>query len=213
MTAVSTDVQTAAAEPAASWTDGPLHWIALAAALVTSVALALPGFDVLYRFDEVQSVVIADRPLWDVPAALRLDGAPPLYYLILDVWMKVFGTSPAATYSLSTIFGLGTIMAVWWLGTRLAGPAAGVLAAWLVAANPFFVPFMAETRNYTLFALLGVLAVGFGDAAVHDGRRGDVVRFGITLAALLYTHAWGLFLVGAIILCLGAWSGASSPAQ
>ena len=41
--------------------------------------------------DEAQTVAIARLPLRDLPAALRHDGAPPLYYVLLHLWMEVFG--------------------------------------------------------------------------------------------------------------------------
>jgi mannosyltransferase len=41
--------------------------------------------------DEAQSVAIARLPLPDLLEALRQDGAPPLYYLLLHAWMAVLG--------------------------------------------------------------------------------------------------------------------------
>ena len=41
--------------------------------------------------DEAQTVNIASFPLRSIAGELRLDGAPPLYYYLLHVWMGVFG--------------------------------------------------------------------------------------------------------------------------
>jgi uncharacterized membrane protein len=41
--------------------------------------------------DEAQSVAFARLPMHSIPGALRQDGAPPLYYELLHVWMRVFG--------------------------------------------------------------------------------------------------------------------------
>ena len=40
-----------------------------------------------FWIDEGLSVGISDRPLGEIPDALRLDGSPPLYYMLLHVWM------------------------------------------------------------------------------------------------------------------------------
>ena len=44
--------------------------------------------------DEGLSIGIASQPFFDIPGVLRQDGSPPLYYLMLHVWMEVFGTGP-----------------------------------------------------------------------------------------------------------------------
>ncbi len=41
----------------------------------------------------------------------------------------------------STAFGLGTVVMVFFVGRRIRGTAAGAIAAWLVAVNPYFVHF------------------------------------------------------------------------
>ena len=51
--------------------------------------------------DEALTVNIAKAPLHLIPHLLRADGAPPLYYLLLHFWMKVFGTSDLGARSLS----------------------------------------------------------------------------------------------------------------
>ena len=42
--------------------------------------------------DEALSVNIASLPVGEIPDALRQDGHPPAYYLILHHWMEVFFT-------------------------------------------------------------------------------------------------------------------------
>ena len=42
--------------------------------------------------DEALTVNIAAVPLRSLTGALRHDGSPPLYYALLHVWMRLFGT-------------------------------------------------------------------------------------------------------------------------
>ena len=53
--------------------------------------------------DEALSVNIARLPLGDLHDALKHDGAPPLYYVLLHVWTGVFGTGDVAVRSLSGV--------------------------------------------------------------------------------------------------------------
>src|SRR5579884_4254337 len=99
----------------------PVPW-ALAAIVVLLLAAA-----VVLRFwvrsdmwlDEAQTASIAGRPLTQIPAALRHDGAPPLYYFILHVWMRAFGTSDLAVRSLAGVFGTISLPLAWMAGRRL----------------------------------------------------------------------------------------------
>ncbi|HMS71618.1 MAG TPA: hypothetical protein PKB03_01160, partial [Baekduia sp.] len=44
-----------------------------------------------FWIDEGLSVGIAHHPLTDIPTVLQKDGAPPLYYLLLHLWMDLIG--------------------------------------------------------------------------------------------------------------------------
>ncbi|HMA46222.1 MAG TPA: hypothetical protein VKP11_03310, partial [Frankiaceae bacterium] len=68
---------------------GPGAW-ALVAVVAAGAVLRFTTGSHLW-LDEALTVEIARRPLGGLFHALRHDGAPPLYYLILHVWIKVFG--------------------------------------------------------------------------------------------------------------------------
>src|SRR5215218_4330818 len=146
--------------------------LAVGGLVLLSIVLRTRDFDVGFWIDEGLSVGIADRPLADIPAALRLDGSPPLYYALLHVWMAVFGTTETATHALSLLFAVLTVPAAWWAARGLFGPTAGLAAALLTATNPFLTHYAQETRMYALVALLGLVACGaFGRAYVVPGTE------------------------------------------
>src|ERR687893_1209151 len=80
-------------------------WVTVPAGLGALVALSLilrtRELGIGFWIDEGLSVGIADRPLGEIPDALRRDGSPPLYYVVLHVWMQVAGTSEEAARALS----------------------------------------------------------------------------------------------------------------
>src|SRR5215212_3390685 len=80
--------------------------VAVGGLVLLSIFLRTRDFDVGFWIDEGLSVGIADRPLSEIPAALRLDGSPPLYYSLLHVWMALFGSGEPATHALSLLFAL-----------------------------------------------------------------------------------------------------------
>src|SRR3954467_10063786 len=107
--------------------------------------------------DEVLSVNIAKLPLARITDALRQDGAPPLYYLLLHAWMSVFGTGAVAVRALSALFSVLSLPVAWLLGRRLGGPRVAVALTLLLASSPFAVRYASETRMYSLVVLLVLL--------------------------------------------------------
>ena len=149
-----------------------------------------------YWIDEAITVGIASHGLGEIPGLLRLDGSPPLFYLLLHGWMAVAGTSEAATRALPLLFALLAVPVSYWAGSAAFGRRAGALAAAGAAGCPFLTYYAQETRMYSMVAVLSVLAsASFVLAFVH-GRRRHVWLLGLWLVLLLYAHNWALFLVG-----------------
>jgi hypothetical protein len=144
--------------------------------------------------DEGIAVGIASHRLADIPALLRLDGSPPLYYLLLHSWMAVAGRSETAVHALSLLCALLCVPAAWWAGATAVEPRAGWVLAGLVACSPFLTTYAVDARMYSLVVLLGLLCVGCFSAAYVQGRRACVAPFGLLLALELYTHNWAVLL-------------------
>jgi mannosyltransferase len=165
-----------------------------------------------FWIDEGLSVGISSHSLASIPTVLRHDGSPPLYYLMLHVWMSLFGSSESATHVMSLIFGLLCIPAGTWVAWKLWGLWAGVIAMVLFALNPFLTAYSQETRMYSLMALLGLLAtMGFIQGFIYRRRR-YLVLFTICQTLMLYTHAWGIFFgVGAALAFAVIWRASDEP--
>src|ERR1700729_4463586 len=86
-----------------------------------------------FWMDEAITTGIASHSLSAIPGILRHDGSPPLFYLLLHFWIRMFGTSEAATHTLSLLFGLLCIPAGMWAGSSLFGRRAGWYAGVLFA--------------------------------------------------------------------------------
>ena len=166
-----------------------------------------------FWMDEALSVGIASHPLAAIPGVLRHDGSPPLYYLALHVWMQIFGNSESATHGLSLLFALLTVPIGMWAGWSLFGRRAGYMAAVLFAFSSFLTDYSQETRMYALMALLGLLAtVGFIHGFVYR-RRKYLILFAVCQAAMVYTHAWGVFFgLGAVVALIPSYVNSDNRA-
>jgi len=155
-----------------------------------------------FWMDEGLSVGISSHSLSAIPGVLRHDGSPPLYYVLLHFWMRVFGSSESATHALSLVFGLLTIPVGMWAGWSLFGRRAGLMAAVLFAFSSFLTEYSQETRMYALMGFLGLVAAA---AFVHGfvyRRRRYLILFAFAQALMLYTHAWGIFFGAGAVLAL-----------
>lgn len=184
------------------------------------IGLALLGVLVLHFvaasplwLDEAQSVAIADRPVPALLEALRHDGSPPLYYLLLHGWMQVFGTSTFAVRALSGVISLVGLPLAYLLGRKLTGrPATGIAAALIFAAMPWSVRYATETRMYMLVAVLTMLLLlALGELRARP-RVLPTLAVAVCAAAVALTHYWAFFLLGALALHLVAvaWRRPSS---
>ncbi len=196
----------------------------LRARTVSSARLALPaGLGVLIAvsllirtqeasiglwIDEGLSVGISDRSLGAIPHALREDGSPPLYYVLLHFWLGLAGRSEAGVRGLSLVCALLAIPAAFWAGRAIFRTAkAGWIAAVLMAFDPFLSQFAQEARMYALVALLIIPATTcFLRAYAMDSetsRRPWIAGFAVSVAAALYTHNWPIFFTVAAAV---AWA-------
>ena len=175
---------------------GPL--LALALLMGASLLLRTGALTTGYWIDEGIAVGIASHPLTDIPRILGQDGNPPLYYVVLHVWMLGFGDGEAATRALSLVFALLAIPASLWAGSRVFDRRAGFVAAAGAAGAPFLTYYAQETRMYSLVVLLSVLASASFALAFVRGERRHVAWLGVWLTLLLWTHTWGLFLAAAM---------------
>jgi mannosyltransferase len=174
----------------------------LLALLAVSLYLRTDSLGESLWMDEGLSIGIASQPLFDIPSVLRVDGSPPLYYMLLSVWMDVVGTGPGETQGLSVLIGLLAVPGGMWAGWSLFGRRAGLICAALCAVNPFLTAYSQETRMYSLMLVLSLLATAAFLHVFAFGRRRYLPLFAVLLGLMLYTHNWGLFLAAGLVCAL-----------
>lgn len=208
--ATQADVAPASESATPGATSPQLNLVDLGAAVGLVATLAYlwsRGRHTWYWTDEALSLGISSHSLAELPEVLAQDTSPPLYHVLLNLWMTWFGSSEAATHSLSLLFALAVVPAALWAGWSLFDRRTGWMCAVLAAVSPFLATYANETRMYSLVALLSLLVTAtFAHAFVHRRRR-FVPVFSLLLALTLYTHYWGFFLAlgtgAALVVCLG----------
>jgi mannosyltransferase len=189
--------------------EGPVRAeiVALAVvAIAVGIALRFVTRSALW-LDEALTVNIASLPLGELEQALRHDGHPPLYYVLLHGWMELFGQGDGAVRALSGAFGVVSLGLAWLYGRRRGGATLAWCYTAVLAMAPFALRYGSENRMYSLIIVLVLAAALLVDDIVGRGRDGwgRVAGAAVLTALLLYTHYWSIWLLAAGVVWL-AWT-------
>jgi uncharacterized membrane protein len=177
--------------------------------LLAAVALRFVTTSPMW-LDEAQTVNIAGRSLPHLFSALRHDGSPPLYYVLLHVWMAFFGNSSFAARSLSGLFSVAALPVMAVAARRFGLPGRSAWPAVLLLATcPFAVRYATEARMYSLLLLLVLLALVTYERVWSVGGAWPTAWAALVTGALVLTHYWSLFLVATafVAAAIAAWRG------
>ncbi len=149
--------------------------------------------------DESHSALLAGMPVGRMLDFVRGDVHPPLYFLLLNGWTRLWGDSPWALRGFSLLASMVGGIGFAWLALRVFGRrTAAVLAAWLFWLSPVLFYYAVEIRMYALAMLWWVLALVALDrilAPAKGTNRWAVPGFVLAAAAMLYTHYAALFVL------------------
>jgi uncharacterized membrane protein len=150
--------------PTTTAPDRLLHWgawLAIVAAAVTGIVLR--WWHLTYQslwFDEGYTTWVVSLSPTEILRVIRNDISPPLYYLLLHAWVRIWGDSEMALRGFSATAGSLAIGVFFFLARAvLVRPGAVAAAMWLMALSALQVQYAQEARFYELSSLLALLGV------------------------------------------------------
>lgn len=117
---------------------------------------------------------------------------PPLFFFLLHGWLKIFGFTDFAGRSLTCLFGLMGIVAIFYLGKELKNEKLGLLTAFLTTINWFHTDISKEIRFYPLVFLLTTLSFLFFLRSIKNPRVINFLLYTLFTSLLLNTHYYGM---------------------
>ena len=122
----------------------------------------------------------------------------PLYFLLSRVWMSAVGSSPGIMRTLSALFGVLAIPAIFWLASVLFRQRqTALIAVLLLCVSPVQVLMAREARPYSLFVVLSIMASAAFMTALKRRERAPWLAYTVILTLGLYSHL--LFFMVAVI--------------
>jgi mannosyltransferase len=165
------------------------------ALLTVALGIYQVGRPVLWR-DELASWSFASRPVSSLIATARNTGATQMaYYLLLHVWITVFGDSVDAMRALSVLAMAAAAACVTLVGRRLAGARAGLLSGLVFALVPSVSRFAQEIRFYSVEVLVATLATLLLLRALDQPSVRRWLAYAVCLALLGYIDIVALSVI------------------
>lgn len=132
---------------------------------------------------------------------LKEDTHFPLYGIMINIWVHLFGASETAIRVPSLIFDLISIYAVYLIGRKLFSQKTGMVAAVLLAFSTTSIYYSQEARLYTLFLFLTLASFYFYIRLLDKITAIDSIFYLLFSVLMIYTHIFSALT----ILMQSAW--------
>jgi mannosyltransferase len=158
--------------------------------------------------DEASSVTFARLPLRDFLRTMWYGEANmSFYYFLLRAWLR-FGDSEFWLRSLSVLFGLASMIAVYRFGNRFLSRRTGIAAATLLAVHCFHIRYSQELRSYSLLAFLLIVSMYLFLGALESPDRKILwMLYAIVSALAIYSQVFAVFVLA------GEWLVVLTPSR
>lgn len=174
--------------------------IILAVVFLLAYSIRLTGND--FWGDELFSVMLADGTLSDLLSMTAADVHPPLYYIVLFVVCKVFGSNPISYQAVSFFFYFAIIILCLFPIWKRFGAKVAIPLILLSSLTGIGFRFAIEVRMYSM-SMFFILAtfVSLYDVIKTEKISSFAWFCGLSICAA-YTHYYALLTVVLIYLCL-----------
>jgi mannosyltransferase len=179
-----------------------LPLILLAVILAVAAFLRLAGLGAeSFWWDEVLTTYSAREPVTHIIESVRgHENAPPLYFIVMNLWAKCFGMSDVSLRLPSALMGIATVAPLWRVGKELFDDTVALTAAALLAVSPIHIAYSQEARMYALLVLLLTLNLWAVARTMRTGSAAAQIAYVLTAALALYTHTFAAFSLVAVNL-------------
>ncbi len=149
--------------------------------------------------DELFSLGLADSSLDELMNVTMNDCHPPFYYILLNGWVKIFGTSEFSVRFPSYMFGVGCLILIFYWIRKNINKKTAVLSSLLIAITPLVIRYQQEARMYTLLPFLFISLFLLLEYWINNNFPNKHSIYIIIIATLLlYTHNYGL--IGIVLI-------------
>lgn len=145
--------------------------------------------------DEIHTAYRIRLSVPEIIKDLKAYPSPPLYYVFMHYWAKLFGISEFSLRFPSLVASVLTIIFVFMLSRDLFNRKVGMLAALLVSIAPYSIYYAQEAKMYSLLWLFGVLSFLFFYRFSKGQKTSDLLLYIISTLMAVYTLYVGFIFI------------------
>lgn len=126
-------------------------------------------------------------------ALLASDPHPPLYFLLVQLFFKIFGYSTFVLRLVSAIFGILGLVVIYKLGKEFVNKKVGLIAVALLTINYFHLYYSQEARMYSMLFFTTSLSFLYLLKFIKKPNVNSAILHGFFASLMIYTHFFALF--------------------
>jgi 4-amino-4-deoxy-L-arabinose transferase-like glycosyltransferase len=173
-----------------------IQQFALVSLIVLSLATRIYYLNAGLWLDEILTYVnYARLPFREIVTTFDSENQHFLYSILAHTSFIIFGESAWALRLPAVLFGVGSIWALYLLGSEVANRREGFLAAALLAFSYHHVWFSQNARGYSGLLFWTILSSWLFIRALRGHQRRVWIYYAITIALGVYTHLTMVFVL------------------
>lgn len=165
--------------------------------LLTVIGAAFKFFtypDVSLWLDEAYSIFEAQKSIAEIIERSSTDQNPPLYFITLHYWVKLFGITEVAARSLSLLFSVLTAPLLFLVLRKPYGFGVAIISALLFTVSDIHFYYSMEARCFAMVSFLAVLSYGLFIKLFERLSVVLVIALAVVNAMLPMTHYISVFV-------------------
>lgn len=166
--------------------------IIIVAAIIRLIAVFNVG---TFHFDDMFSVYFTSMNLKEMFSFLKYEVHPPLFYLLLHFWIKIFGTNEIITRIPALIFSLACIPLLYYLGKQLTNRWIAGMATIFFTLSYFQIFSAIQVRMYSLLLFLGLASLTLFWLIIVKQKKNLWLLYILINSLLLLIHLGGIFAI------------------
>jgi len=152
-------------------------------------------------YDESFSIILAKNSVQNLFEIAKADVHPPLYYLLLHLWIKVSANITFIRF-FSVLFSISSIIIAYLFSKEILNEKVGLLTSFSLSISPLFVHHSQEIRMYSLLLFFILTSTYFFWKFAKDKKILSAILYVFFSVCGFYTHYYILFIIIAQLIYL-----------
>lgn len=175
--------------------------VSLVAANVLIKSLFITDYNI--DLDEPFSVYYAQGSFRELIKIFTWENNPPLFYIILHFWIRLFGIGTLSVRFLPMLFSSLTVIFVYKTGERFINRLAAITACILYTCSNVVIMEAHDARIYSILVFLTAASMYYYFQLIQShGNRRYITALTIVNVLLIYSHFLGFYVIATQVIFL-----------